>query len=227
MSGFESLPRPPVIVEPMQGQKQAEYCVIWLHGLGANGHDFESIVPELQLDLAIKYVFPHAPEMPVTINMGMQMPAWYDIRNMASLAEDADWAGMKQSEAYLSQLIELAEAEGFKSDNILLAGFSQGGVIAYRTALQLSKNIAGLMVLSSYLPLKGDEEIQIQPATPVMVAHGTMDPVVPYQAGLLALQALKQAGLSPAFYDYPMQHQVCMEEIQAMSEFIRSAFMEE
>lgn len=224
MSNFESLENPPVIIEPFKNERQAKYCIIWLHGLGANGHDFEKIIPELQLDLAIKYVFPHAPAIPVTINMGMMMPAWYDIRSMVSLTEDSDWIGMDESENYLLQLVEIAEAEGFKSENILLAGFSQGGVIAYRTALKSSKNFAGLMILSSYLPLSGDEKLQVNPMLPVMVAHGTTDPVVPYQASLLALGQLKNLGITPEFYNYPMQHQVCQEEIEDMSNFIHTAF---
>lgn len=213
-----------IIVESLNGQKNAEFCIIWLHGLGANGHDFETIVPELKTDLAIKYIFPNAPVSPVTVNGGMAMPSWYDIRSMESITENADWQGMQASENYLNQLIEQAEKEGFSRQKILLAGFSQGGVIAYRTALQSAKPLAGIMALSTYLPLEGSENIQQPKNIPIMIAHGTQDPVVPFRAAESANQILTKLGYKPINLSYPMQHQVCYEEIQDMTNFIKEAF---
>jgi len=213
-----------VIVEQLNGQQQAEYCIIWLHGLGANGHDFESIVPELKTDLAIKYIFPNAPQAPVTVNMGAVMPSWYDIRNMESIDKDIDWQGMQQSENTLNNLIEQAEKEGFTADKIILVGFSQGGVIAYRTALLSSKSFAGIIALSTYLPLEGSEKIQQSSAIPILIAHGTQDQVVPLILAEDAQKKLETLGFQSQIKTYPMAHQVCYEEIQDITIFIKEVF---
>ncbi len=214
----------PVVVDSLNGQTKAEYCIIWLHGLGANGHDFESIVPKLNTGLAIKYIFPNAPQIPITINGNMVMPGWYDIRNLESITEDIDWQGMKKSEDYLEGLIAEVEEQGFASKNILLAGFSQGGVIAYRTALLSPKPLAGIMALSTYLPLNGTEKIQQRKNLPIMIAHGIQDPVVPFEAAENASQKLIKLDYKPKKLSYPMEHQVSYEEIEDMAEFIKSCF---
>ena len=213
-----------IIVESLNGQKKADFCIVWLHGLGANGHDFESIVPELKTDLAIKYIFPNAPMSPVTVNGGAVMPSWYDIRSMESITENADWQGMQASENYLNQLIEEVEKEGFSRQKILLAGFSQGGVIAYRTALLSPQPFAGIMALSTYLPLEGTENIQQPKNIPIMIAHGIQDLVVPFKTAENANQRLTELGYKPKNLNYPMAHQVCYEEIQDMANFIKEVF---
>jgi len=223
-AALAKLERPPVIVEPLNSQKSAEYCVIWLHGLGANGHDFESIVPELKLPLPILYIFPHAPTQAVTVNMGMEMPAWYDIKNAGAIDEEADWQGMAQSEQSLNDLVKLAEAHGVESNKILLAGFSQGGVIAYRTALKSPKPFAGVMALSTYLPLNDNDHFKQPNETPILIAHGEHDPVVPIVLAKQAAKCLVGAGYLPKLIEFNMAHQVCYEEIKVMSDFIQQCF---
>ncbi len=213
-----------VIVEALNGQEKAKYCIIWLHGLGANGHDFEGIVPELKTNLAIKYVFPNAPQMPITVNNNMVMPAWYDIRNVSSISEDVDWQGMKKSEDYLNQLIQFAEQEGFNSQQIILAGFSQGGAIAYRAGLQTKKPLAGIIALSTYLPINGQENIQQPITTPILIAHGTQDSVVSISLAKDAQQKLTKLGYKPQIKNYPMQHEVCLQQIKDIAEFIEGCF---
>ncbi len=200
-----------VVVSP-RGAHQA--TVIWLHGLGADGHDFEPIVPDLGLrEHGVKFVFPHAPVRPVTINGGMPMRAWYDILGM-DLSVRADHAGVMDSVDKVNQLVALeAEAVGF--DRIFLAGFSQGGVIAAHTALRLAHPIAGLVMLSTYLPLAEVlGESRQQPETlPIWMAHGRQDPVVPIMLGRMAYQQLLAWKYAPDWHDYPMPHAVCPEEI--------------
>ncbi len=213
-----------VIINSLNGQKKPEYCIIWLHGLGASGHDFETIVPELKTGLAIKYIFPNAPMSAVTVNGGAVMPSWYDIRNVASISDDVDWQGMQESEKTLNLLIEQAEKDGFESKKIILAGFSQGGVIAYRTALQSKKSFAGIMALSTYLPLQTTEKIQQSTEIAILIAHGTQDQVVPFILAEDAQQKLTSTGFKPQLKSYPMAHQVCYEEIQDIANFITEAF---
>jgi phospholipase/carboxylesterase len=217
----------PVVIEDLNGQKKAEFCIIWMHGLGANGHDFESIIPELKTGLAIKYIFPNAPQIPVTINNNMVMPAWFDIRNSSSISEDMDWRGIQQSENYINKLIQQVEQEGFASKNTLLIGFSQGGVIAYRVALQSKKPLAGIIALSSYLPLKGTENIQQPTNIPILIAHGIQDQVVPFILADDAKQKLTKLNYQPQPKNYPTEHQFCHQEIVDMAEFIKKSFKQE
>lgn len=195
--------------------------VIWLHGLGADGHDFEPIVPELRLGglLDTRFVFPHAPERPVTINGGMVMRAWYDILTF-DRGGPQDEAGILESARLLSRLIEREHQRGTDYGRIVVAGFSQGGAIALHTALGFPRRLAGTMVLSSYLPL-ADSFMQTvaadgdapSRAMPLFLAHGRSDPVLPLELGVSSRKLLEQAGYSVEWHEYAMAHAVCAEEI--------------
>ena len=199
----------------------ADGAVIWLHGLGADGHDFEPIVPELRLDglLKLRFVFPHAPVRPVTINGGMAMRAWYDIMTLdRDGPQDED--GIRSSADLLTALIERERERGIPAERIVLAGFSQGGAIALHAALRYREPLAGLMALSTYLPLSATLESEVianpdaQPVSlPVFMAHGSFDPVVPYALGAGSFDTLKAAGYTATWHEYPMAHGVCAEEI--------------
>jgi len=190
--------------------------VIWLHGLGADGHDFEPIVPELHLpaDLSLRFVFPHAPVRPVTINGGMAMRAWYDIVSLdAEGRADAD--GVRESTAILEELIAGEMERGIDPGNIVIAGFSMGGAIAINTALHTAHKLAGLMALSTYLPLPSEVEGSAGGRDlPVFMAHGSFDPMLPMQWGQLSAERLTETGFSVEWHDYPMAHAVCPEEIR-------------
>ncbi len=195
----------------------ARSSVIWLHGLGADGHDFESIVPELRLgdELAVRFVFPHAPERPVTINGGMVMRAWYDILGM-DIRRDEDEVGLRTSEAQVRALVEREVSRGVSEERIVLAGFSQGGAIALQAGVRHPRRLAGIMALSTYLPLPEKLEAEASPANrdcPVFMAHGAQDPVVPFEGGQLSKEALEAQGYEIEWREYPMPHSVCMEEI--------------
>lgn len=208
------------------GSTDATHSVIWLHGLGADGHDFEPIVDELTLTHNIRFIFPHAPSIPVSINSGMVMPAWYDIRS-AQIDEEQDAEGTKKSQQSLLTLIEREIERGVKSENIILAGFSQGGAIALHTALRYEKPIAGIMALSTYLPLANTVENEINNInknTPIYIAHGTHDPVIPYQLAIDTQTKLNQLGFSTELKKYEMEHSVCPDEIDDISNWINSCF---
>nr|ACZ16579.1 carboxylesterase [uncultured bacterium] len=212
---------PCVSVEPTSEHKAT---VIWLHGLGADGHDFEPIVPELKLppELGVKFIFPHAPVMPVTINGGYEMRAWYDIRD-ADLANREDKDGVRQSAALVEKLIEAELKAGIPSDKIVLAGFSQGGAIALHLATRFDQKLAGIVALSTYLTMPeslSDEKSEANIETPVFMAHGSQDPVVPMQRGQYSAKVLEDNGFSVNWQDYPMAHAVCLEEIQALGEYL-------
>ncbi len=202
------------------------HSVIWLHGLGADGHDFEPIVNELTLAQTIRFIFPHAPKMPVTINNGMIMPAWYDIK-AAQIDNSQDEAGIKTSQHAILALIEREIERGIKSENIILAGFSQGGAIALHTALRYQKPLAGIMGLSTYLPLADTLEDEINNAnknTPVFLAHGRHDPVIPLQLASDTQTALNKLGYTVELKKYEMEHSVCPEEIDNISDWINRCF---
>lgn len=189
--------------------------VIWLHGLGADGHDFEPIVPELRLPdtLPLRFVFPHAPVRPVTINGGMAMRAWYDIVSL-DRGGPVDAAGIGESTASLEALIAREEQRGIDPQRIVVAGFSQGGAIAINTVLRSDKKLAGLMGLSTWLAmpeaLQGDAP---DTSMPVFMAHGQFDPMIPMQYGRSSADALVEAGFRVEWHDYPMAHAVCPQEI--------------
>lgn len=190
--------------------------VIWLHGLGADGHDFEPIVPELDLpEMAIRFVFPHAPMQPVTINAGMVMRAWYDISDTAIRREDE--AGIRASQALLEALIAREKERGSPAQRIVLAGFSQGGAIALQTGLRHPERLAGIMALSCYLPIAETLGAEAHPANrdvPLFMGHGTQDPVVIPRRATDSRDHLQRAGYEVEWHDYPMPHSVCLEEIR-------------
>lgn len=198
--------------------------VIWLHGLGANGHDFEPIVPELGLpaDLGIRFIFPHAPELPVTINNGHVMPAWYDILEM-TLDRKVDATQLRASAVAVIQLIEREIARGIPANRIVLAGFSQGGAVAYEAALSYDKALAGLMPMSTYLATADSvERHSANQAIPVHIFHGTQDPIVPESLGQTAKAQLTEWGYQPEYTTYPMEHSVCLEQIHAISKTLQA-----
>lgn len=202
-------------------------AVIWMHGLGADGNDFVSIVKELDLSGApgIRFVFPHAPTRPVTINNGFVMRAWYDISfgDLEGNTRKADEKGVRESQAQIGQLIARENQRNIPCKNIVLAGFSQGGAIALQTGLRYPEQLAGVMALSTYLPLAESFAQEATPAnakTSVFMAHGTQDPVVPYAMGNASRERLQQAGYAVDWHDYPMPHSVCLEEIADISRWL-------
>lgn len=205
-----------------------EYSVIWMHGLGADGHDFEAIVPDLRLpeDHGIRFIFPNAPIQAVTINGGMKMRSWYDILEM-SMEHKVDNAGINQSSNSIDQLIQKEINKGIASENILLAGFSQGGVIALHSGLRFTYKLAGILALSTYLPtieqIKTEATKENQ-SIPIFMAHGTMDQVVAIQNAKQAFNQLKEMQYPIHWHEYPMEHSVCQEEIMAISQFIKDCF---
>ena len=203
------------------GPDDAKYSVIWLHGLGADGHDFEPIVAELDFATKSKtrFVFPHAPNRPVTINNGYVMPAWYDIIAIDQQASD-DEQGIRASQQQIISLIEHESSLGVNSEHIVLAGFSQGGAIALQTALRYEDKLAGLMALSTYLTLYDslqNEASESNKTIPLLMAHGEYDPVVPIGLAQLSKQRLLDAGYQVEWLSYPMEHSVCPQEIEDIS----------
>jgi len=191
-------------------------AVIWLHGLGADGHDFEPIVPELRLAKPVRFVFPHAPVRPVTINNGMRMRAWYDIFQFGAGAEDE--AGIRASQKLVEKLIE---AE--KGRKVILAGFSQGGAIVLQTALRHPKRLAGILALSTYLPLAGNLEREASPENkgiPIFMAHGQFDDIIPIDRARRSREMLEKLGYAVTWKEYPMPHSVCAPEIGDISSFL-------
>jgi phospholipase/carboxylesterase len=208
---------------------QPDSSVIWLHGLGADGHDFEAIVPELRLapDAALRFVFPHAPVRPVTINGGMRMRAWYDIRTFDRDGPQ-DEVGIRESAVLLERLVERERQRGSSYDRIVVAGFSQGGAIALHTALRYRERLAGLVGLSTWLPMAQSfrEEVAGSPdiagrELPVFMAHGSFDPVLPIELGRSSKDALEHAGFTVEWREYPMAHAVCPEEIAAIAAWLQ------
>lgn len=205
----------------LQTRPNPTATVIWMHGLGADGNDFVSIVDELNLSSApaIRFVFPHAPMMPVTINNGYVMRAWYDVSfgDLEGRTKRADEKGVRQSQAQIGELIEREAQRNIPSRNIVLAGFSQGGAIALQTGLRYPEKLAGVMALSCYLPLHESFPAEASAAnrkTPLLIAHGTEDPVVPYAMGKSSRDLLINAGYDVDWREYPMPHSVCLEEVR-------------
>jgi phospholipase/carboxylesterase len=212
---------PAVVIEPVH---QATAAIIWLHGLGADGHDFESIVPELRLpeDCAVRFIFPHAPSIPVTINNGYVMPAWYDIKDM-NLEDSYDAGQLLNSAAAAARLVDREIERGINSRRIILAGFSQGGAIAYHAALSYPEKLGGLLALSCYfhtydsiIPAPANRDI------PVLIIHGTADPVVPEALGRKSFACLQEMGYPAEYLSFSMEHSVCAEEIRAISGWMQT-----
>jgi phospholipase/carboxylesterase len=193
-------------------------AIIWLHGLGADGHDFEPIVPEIELAAPVRYVFPHAPVRPVTINQGMRMRAWYDILQLGGGPEDE--AGLRASQKLAEELIE---AQGLPASRIVLAGFSQGGAIVLQTALRYPQRLAGVLALSTYVPLAATlakERSDANRSVPIFMAHGRYDDLIPLPRAQASRDMLEQLGYPVEWHDYPMPHSVCPAEIGDLSAFL-------
>lgn len=201
-------------------------AVLWLHGLGADGHDFEPIVPMLRGagEPAVRFVFPHAPVRPVTINGGLRMRAWYDIKGL-DLAQRVDAEGIRASADQVAALLAREGERGIPTERVVLAGFSQGGAVALYLGLRLASALAGLVALSTYLPLADELGAGRHPAnggTPVFMGHGTADPVVPLALGEACAQQLERWGQPVSWHRYPMQHAVCPAEIADLRAFLTS-----
>jgi phospholipase/carboxylesterase len=202
--------------------------VIWMHGLGADGWDFVPIVHELDLpeDLPLRFIFPHAPVRPVTINNGYAMRAWYDIA-MADIGRLPDERGIRQSQAQVEAFLSREKSRGIPAGRIVLAGFSQGGAIALHTGLRHTEALAGILALSTYLPLAENldrESSDANDRVPIFMAHGTQDPVVPLTLAQSSRATLESRGLSPEWRDYPMPHSVCAEEVAEISGWLKARF---
>jgi phospholipase/carboxylesterase len=210
------------------GPGPAQHSVIWLHGLGADGHDFEPLVPALRLppESAVRFVFPHAPSIPVSLNSGYVMRAWFDIYTLERL-NPVDSAGIAASVAATHALIDREIERGVASGNIVLAGFSQGGVIALHAALRYPQALGGIAALSTYLPL-ADELAENAAAantdTPVFMAHGLHDQVLAIDLGRKSHGALKKFHPGVDWREYPMEHAVCPEEVLDLSDWLRDIF---
>ncbi len=198
-------------------------AVIWLHGLGASGHDFEPVVPELGLpeDAAVRFIFPHAPNLPVTINGGMTMPAWYDIKAM-DIDRVVDTEQLQASAASVGRLVQQEIEKGIPANRIIIAGFSQGGAVAYELGLSYPGRLGGILALSTYFATADSVQRSAANAdVPISVYHGTFDPIVPESLGVRSVETLKEMGYDPAYQTFPMEHSVCLEEVQDIGRFIR------
>jgi phospholipase/carboxylesterase len=212
-----------VTLEP---SRTATAAVIWLHGLGADGYDFVPIVEELRLPstLAMRFIFPHARARPVTINNGFVMRAWYDIKGISREGSEDD-AGIRESQSVVRDYIAGEVARGIPANRIVIAGFSQGGAIALQAGLRHSEALAGVMALSTYLPLRASLAQEASPANrgmPILMCHGTQDGVVPMQMGELSRDLLTGLGYAVDWRAYPMQHSVCAEEINDLSRWLQA-----
>lgn len=211
---------PCVEIEPTEAANSA---IIWLHGLGADGHDFAALVPQLNLpaSAAVRFIFPHAPSIPVTINGGYVMPAWYDILEM-SIDRKVDVVQLEKSAAEVVKLIAREVERGIAPSRILLAGFSQGGAVVYQAALSHPETLGGLLVLSSYFATS--ETLQAHAANqniPILIQHGTRDPVVNEVLGQRAQGLLTERGYKVEYQTYPMEHTLCPQQVVAISQWIR------
>ncbi len=213
-------------VEVVKTSEQTEFTVIWMHGLGADGNDFVPVIPELKLpaSLKVKFVFPHAPIRPVTLNNGMEMRAWYDLLSLdrSKTAKEDD---ILTTVTWINQMIDKEIESGTPSDKILLAGFSQGGVIALHTGLRYPKKLAGIMALSTYIPFTENtlaQASEAQQGIAIFAAHGVHDPVIPFASYQDYVPALKGQGYNVEAHDYPMEHSLCLEEINDISAWLQT-----
>jgi phospholipase/carboxylesterase len=196
-------------------------AVIWLHGLGADGHDFEPIVPELRLPKPVRFVFPHAPIRAVTINQGMRMRAWYDIFQFGGGPEDE--AGVRASQQVIEKFIDEEKRRGFPPEKIVLAGFSQGGAVVLQTALRYPERLAGVMALSTYVPIASSlaaERSEANQGVRIFMAHGQFDDLIPLERAKRSRELLEKLGYAVTWKDYPMPHAVCAEEIGDIARFL-------
>jgi phospholipase/carboxylesterase len=205
----------------VETQANPTASVIWLHGLGASGHDFEPIVPEMKLTTGVRFIFPHAPNRTVTVNGGMVMPAWYDIISI-DIERVIDTQQIMESAEAIGELIDQEIARGIPSERIFIAGFSQGGAVAYETALSHPQPLGGLIALSTYFATK--KSVTFHTANrelPIFIGHGVLDNVVAELLGKQAEQDLLDQGYQPQYATYPIQHSVCMEEITDISKWLK------
>jgi phospholipase/carboxylesterase len=211
-------------VEIETGEGAPQGSVIWLHGLGADGHDFEPIVAELRLpaELSLRFVFPHAPVRPVTINGGMAMRAWYDILTLER-GGPSDDAGVRASAALLDALVAREQQRGIAANRIVVAGFSQGGAIALHAGLHASSALAGVMALSTYLPIN-EAFSDAARDVPIFMAHGSMDPMLPMSLGRDSAELLRAKGFQVEWHDYPMAHSVCAAEIDDIRQWLLAIY---
>jgi phospholipase/carboxylesterase len=214
-------PTPPIEIETAPHPTAS---VIWLHGLGADGHDFVPIVPELRLpsDLAVRFVFPHAPHRPVTINRGYVMRAWYDIAE-TTFGRREDEAGIRESEQTVRELVQRETERGISSKRIVLAGFSQGGAIVLHAGLRHPQRLAGILALSTYLPLADTLETEAHLANadvPIFMGHGTDDPIIPVSLGQQSADLLTRRGANLEWRTYEMEHSVCLDEIHDIAAWL-------
>lgn len=214
----------------LSSHENPRHAIIWLHGLGADGYDFVPVVKEFEaLGVpAARYLFPHAPKRPVTINGGMHMRAWYDIIEMDFVRQE-DAAGVREAQAHTQALIDREVARGIPPHRIVLAGFSQGGAIALHTGLRQAQPLAGIVALSTYLPLAPHFEAERNLASasvPIFMAHGTADQIVPMARGADACAKLQALGYDVRWHPYPMQHSVCAEELSELADFLRTILSE-
>lgn len=211
-----------IIIETSQPIQQS---VIWLHGLGADGHDFAPIVPELNIPNT-RFIFPHAPHQPITMNNGYEMRAWYDLYGL-TLQTKQDEAGMRTMQQEIESLIEAEEAQGISADKIVLAGFSQGGAMAFFTGLRYPKRLAGILALSTYVSLKeklADEAHKANKDTPIFMAHGSFDSIITLDTCLISRRLLEDLDYQVEWHEYPMPHSVCSEEIEDIARFLKQVF---
>jgi phospholipase/carboxylesterase len=204
---------------------QPQAAIIWLHGLGADGHDFEPVAGELAIESLppLRFVFPHAPMRPITVNGGMTMRGWYDITNIDFRERQEDEAGIRDSARQVTALMARENERGIDDSRIVLAGFSQGGAIALHAGLRHPRRIAGILALSTYLPLSATLPAEGHPAnrsTPIFMAHGWGDAVIPFDLAQLSARSLTQAGFSVDWHAYPMEHSVCQEELNAIGQWL-------
>ena len=209
----------PIIVEP---QIPASHAVIWLHGLGADGQDMASLLPDLKLDdLPFKWIFPHAPVRPITINQGLPMRGWYDIVTLDRDKFIDDEPGIHTSVTLIHEIMDAQVKQGINPDNIVLAGFSQGGAIALHAALQYQQSIANVLALSTYLPMAKALASQTKNAVNVLMMHGTMDEIIPIDAAQRSKDELVKLNCQVDWRQYPMAHTLCMEQINHIARWFR------
>jgi len=202
--------------------------IIWLHGLGADGNDFAPLVPQLPLpeSFGIRFIFPHAPSIPVSINNGYVMPAWYDIKEM-DIDRHVDEEQLLQSAAWVHALIDRELERGIDSRRIIVAGFSQGAAVSFEAALTYAKPLAGIMALSTYFATAESIEVSpVQKDIPIMICHGTMDPVVPESLGKKSMAILQSLGFAPEYHSYPMEHSLCPQQVGDIADWITRVLAE-
>jgi len=212
----------PTLEKNYLADRDVKASVIWLHGLGADGNDFAPIVPQLNLslDFGVRFIFPHAPAIPVTINSGYVMPAWYDIKQV-DVDRHVDNEQLQESASRIHDLIDREIERGIQSTRIIVAGFSQGGAVSFEAALSYEQRLAGIMALSTYFATEGTIKINaIQQSIPILICHGEHDPVVSESLGKRSRASLEKLGFDPEYHSYPIEHSVCPQEIEDIGNWI-------